>query len=650
MLRVIRDNIKYLSWVLWAVIIIFVLFAFVDFGAVSPTDGSAPTAVAARVGDQVVTMGEFEETYRNLEGQYRQAYGGQFTPELARQLQLPLQALNQAVNQRILLAEARRLGIEVTDRELQEAILEVPVFKDAQGRFVGEEKYREILQQNDFSLAEFEQNVRQELLIRKLQDALLASVYVTEQEVERAYRDQVEKAKIRYVELPRGRFLEDGQVPQGELEAHYRAHREQYRQPEQREASYLLVDPAKLADQVQIGDEALRAYYEEHRDEFTHEEQVQARHVLVMVNDQHTEEEARRLIEQAKARIAGGEDFAAVAREVSEDTGSKERGGDLGYFGRGAMVPAFEEAAFGASEGELVGPIQSSFGFHLIQVTDRRSGGTTPFEEVRDPIRARLAVEKAAGLAEQRARELSQRLKKQKPQNAQALEAVAKETPGVTVEATGKFGRQQPLPGVGFAGSFHETAFGLEEKQVSDPVQLPGGWAVLYLDKVHEPRVPELSEVDTRVRQEVLRQKRQQMALERLEQAKQELQAGKPLEQVAADLGLAVQETPEFGAEGAIPGLGVSPELSRAALSLQAGQAGGPVATANGAVLFEVAERKEWEPAEFAKQKEPTRDLLRGERVQRLLQALIAERRRELDVTFSPEVLESFGITQPLEG
>jgi peptidyl-prolyl cis-trans isomerase D len=650
MLKVIRDNLKYLSWVLWAVIVIFVLFAFVDFGSMNPAGENAPNAVAARVGDDVVTMGEFEQTYRNLENQYRQAYGGQFTPELARQMQLPLQALNQSVNQRILVAEARRLGLGATDREVQETILDLPVFQDDQGRFVGEEKYLDILRQNGLSVAEFEQEVRQEILLRKLQEAMLASVYVTDREIERAYRDQVEKAKIRYVELPRGGFLAEGEVPRAELEAHYQANRAQYRQPEQREASYLLVDPARLADQVEIGDEDLREYFEVHRDEFTHEEQVQARHILVMVNDQHTDEEARRLVEQAKGRIAGGEDFAAVAREVSEDTGSKARGGDLGFFGRGAMVPAFEEAAFGAQQGELVGPVQSSFGYHLIQVTDRRAGGTTPFAEVQDSIRSRIAQEKAGELAEKRARELAQRLQKQKPQNAQALEAAAGETPGATLETTGRFGRQQPLPGVGFAGSFHETAFGMEEKQVSDPVQLPGGWAVIYLDKVHEPSVPELSEVEPRVRQEVLRQKRQQMAVERLEQARKELQAGKAFDQVAADLGLAVQESQEFGAQGAIPGLGMNPELSRAALALKPGQAGGPVATANGAVLFEVTERKEWEPAEFAKNKAQTRDTLRGQRLQQNLQSLLSERRRELDVTFSPEVLESFGITQPVEG
>ena len=144
MLKVFRDNLKYLSWVLWLVIGVFVLFVFVDFGSTVPGP-APPTEVAASVGGDDISYGELQRAYRQTEEAYRQAYGAQFTPELARQLQLPLQVLEQLVRQRLLLEEADRMGLRVSDAELQKTVLRVPVFQDASGNFVGGEQYRQII-------------------------------------------------------------------------------------------------------------------------------------------------------------------------------------------------------------------------------------------------------------------------------------------------------------------------------------------------------------------------------------------------------------------------------------------------------------------------------------------------------------------------
>ena len=127
MLKVFRDNLKYLSWVLWLVVAVFILFVFVDFGGTIPGP-APPTEAAAVVGDDEISYGELQRAYRQTEASYRQAYGAQFTPELARQLQLPLQVLEQLVNQRILLDEAERMGLRVSDTELQKAVLQLPIF------------------------------------------------------------------------------------------------------------------------------------------------------------------------------------------------------------------------------------------------------------------------------------------------------------------------------------------------------------------------------------------------------------------------------------------------------------------------------------------------------------------------------------------
>lgn len=653
MLKVFRDNLKNLAWILWVVIAVFVLTLAVDFGAGMGQQGAAGS-VAATVGDQTVTLDDFRRQYQQMETLYRQVYGEQFTPEIAQQLQLPMQALNQAVNQKILLAEAERLGLGVTDEELQARILEQGVFKDEQGRFVGQEKYEEILRANGYAPTTFEAEMRKDLLLQKLTDILRANVFVSDKEVERTYREQVERAKIRYLQLPRSQFAQAAaQIPPSEVSAWYEAHKDEYRLPEQREAAYLLVEPSRLTDQVKVADKELRDYYESHKDEFSQQEQVRARHILVKVDDQTTDEQARQRIEAARQRIQGGADFAAVAGEVSEDTASKGTGGDLGFFGRGQMVPEFEEAAFNAETGKLVGPVKTSFGYHLMEVSEKRPGGAQPFEAAREQIRSRLAAEQVQKLAETRAREVADRLEKERAKNAQALETIAKQTPGATFGTTGKFSENGPVPNLGFAPAFNTAAFSLKKGEVSDPIQMPRGWAVLVLQEVYEPRVPPLNEVEDRARGAVAQQKLQKMVMDRLASARQEIAGGKTLDQVAAELGLTVQETPtEFGTQGAIPGIGYSPEVAKAALQLQPGQIGGPVADARGGVLFQVTARKGWNPKQFATEKEQTRTRLQQEKLQRYQASLIEQRRRELEVSFDRQLLQELGINpdQPQQG
>lgn len=649
MLKVFRDNLKNLAWILWVIIALFVLALAADFGT-GFGPGGGGQSVAARVGDETVSMQEFQRNYERLAGLYRQVYGEQLTPELERQMRLPMQALDQAINQKIMLTEARRLGLRVTDQELRQRILQESVFKDEQGRFVGEQRYVEILQANQLNPGTFEENLREELLLQKLADALRANLYVSDDEVQRAYREQVERAKIRYVQLPRDRFAAQVQVQPAELAAYFKAHQQEFRTPEQREAAYVLIDAAKLAGQAQIADAELRDWYNSHQQEFTQQEQVRARHILVKVDDQRPDAAARQRIEEAKRRLEGGADFAAVSNEFSDDTVSKANGGDLGYFGQGQMVPEFEAAAFGAQPGKLVGPVKTSFGYHLLEVTDKKAGGTRPFEQAKEQIRARLASERTQELAETRAKELAAKLSGDKPRDAAAVRAAVQGMPGATFGETGRVGAQDPIPNLGFNPAINTAAFSLKKGDVSQPVRVPQGWAVVYLKEIHTPRVPELKAVEDRVRAAAGRDKQQQLAVQRLEAVRRELAQGKTLEQAAAELGVEVKTTEEFGGQGTIPGLGYNPELTKAALASKVGQVGGPVADAQGALLFQVTERKGWDPKQYATNKDQTRQTLLQQRLTNLQSALVAERRRELGVEYDRQLLQEIGVTPPQEG
>ena len=640
MLKVFRENIKYLSWILWAVILVFVLFVFVDFGRVVPGQGGA--RAAATVGGEPITYNEYERAYQNLEERLRQLYGNQLTPEAEKQLGLDRQAIEQLISQKVLAREARRLGLVASDEELRKTILGISAFKDKDGRFIGTQAYENVLHAVHYpSVEDFEKELREEILVDKLNGVLSANIYLSDAAVEAAYRREVEKADIRFVQLPPRQPGLEVSVTPDEMKAYLEAHRDKFRLPEQRKVAYLAVDNVALRDQVQVPDADVEAYYKDHAEEFTQEEQVRARHILLQVNDKRSAAQARTEIEAIKKRIAGGEDFAAVAKEVSEDKASAVRGGDLGYFARGKMTPEFEQAAFDAQPGELVGPVVTPFGVHLLEVMDHRKGGLQPLDEVKNRIHSRLLVERTAQAAETRAGELASKLKKGGKVTADAMRAAADADPAVNFAETPPFGHDDVVPGVGRGGDFATTAFQLQPGTLSAPVKVPRGAALLLVEDILPPRDPQLADVEPKVRQAVEQEKRQQAAMDKLAAARTDVAAGrKTLDQVAAELGLTVEDSGEFGAGGAIKGIGFSPRIAEAALAMKEGEIGGPFGTARGAVLFQVAQRTGWDPATFKAEGDKTRTNLEHQQLNRLLSALIQQRRAELGVVYDPPLSE----------
>jgi peptidyl-prolyl cis-trans isomerase D len=654
MLKVFRENLKYLSWILWAVIAVFVLFVFVDFGSVVP-GLSNPKSSAVTVGGQEVTYGEYQRAYRNLEEQFRQIYGEQFTPEVSRQLGLDRQAIENLINQKVLIAEARRLGLSASDGELRELILTIPWLKDEQGRFIGGDGYERVVRELKFpSVEDFEATLRDEIVVEKLTQILSENVYLSDAEVEQSYRDQVEKASIRFVLLPSA----GPEAPAGleveatreELETYLGAHAERFRLPERRRIAYLLTDLGLIRGQVEVADAEVEAYYGEHPDEFTQEEQVRARHILLRVDDQRSKDEALVQIEALRRRIEGSETFAEVASAASDDTASAARGGDLGFFGRERMTPEFEQAAFDAEPGELVGPVETPFGVHLLEVTERRAAGRQPLDQVRVRIRNSLISERAQQLAVTKAGEIAAALGDEEQVTADALRTMAEADPALSFGETEPFGRDELVPAIGRSPELSAAVFELEPGAVTAPVRVPRGWMVATLEETLEPRDPALDEVEAEVRQAVEAEKRQQAAMDRLAAARADVaEGGKTFDQVAAELGLEVQESGEFGSGGAISGLGMAPRVAEAALAMDEGEVAGPFGISRGGVLFEVVSRTRFDPAAFAEAREDTRDRLESDELRRLLSSLVQQRRTELGVQYDRGLVETLDLagTEP---
>ncbi len=640
-LKWLRDNLKSLTWILWVVIFVFVALIFFGWGGINQQRQDTQDNVAATVGGEQVTYGEFAQQYRSLENFYRQTFGEQFNSELAKQLNLPVQALDQVINRKILLIEARKAGLRVSDQEVSQTILEYPIFKTEAGHFVGDQEYQRIIRRSlRQSVQEFEASVREELLLGKLNALLAKTAYVSDAEVEQAYRKDAEKAKIRFVHLPASEFIQQVTVEPAAVEAHFTAHRAEYEVPAQRVVQYIVVDAAEMRRQIDVPEADLKTYFDQHSDEFKVEEQVRARHILKRVTPDQPEAQAEAVLLAARKRIEAGEDFTALASQLSEDEGTASRGGDLGLFARGAMVKPFEDAAFAAPVGTLVGPIKTDFGYHLIRVEEHQTGGLEPFEKVRERIRARLLGERVDELAEAKIRDLAQRIEKDKLTSEEQLQKLAQEE-SLKLETTQPFGRNDVVPGIGRVQPFLKAAFELEAGKTSAPIKIPRGWAILALKETRAPRLPELSEVRTKVEADVKQERMKSASLLRLRELRQ---SNATLDAIAATLSLEVKDSEEFGRQGTIGILGRVPEVANAALSLEVGQLGGPFATTNGAVLFEVVERKKFDGAAFAAAKEQTRQRTESERLNQILASLIELRRKDLEPQYDPRLLKEFGI------
>ena len=644
MLQWLRDNLRSFAWTLWVVIIAFIVLYIPDF---LQRPDEVQQSSAARVGNYEIAFSEYERMYRGREAEYRQALGDNFSPEMVKQLGLERQVLSQLVNMKLLTREAELLGFEVSEDEIRELLLGMPELRDAEGKWIGEDQYRELLRSQRFGTpADFEQLIREDLLRAKLIATMQESIYVPEAEVERAYRREAERATVRYLQLTPSQFAGQVEVSPAELESHFEANREQYRRPEQRVLTTLLVDLARLRQQVEVDPADVRAYYDGNTDEFTQQEQVRARHILLNVTDSRDEDTTRAAVEEIRRRIAAGEDFGALARELSEDPQSQNRGGELGFFGRGSKPPAFEEAAFGAAEGDIVGPVRNELvtgvGFHLIEILSRREGGLREFETVQRSIESRLRNEAAQVQAETRAGELATSLRG----GGATPESIAEAAEEVELQTTTPFGQQDLVPGYGRVPGLTEAAWQAAVGDITEPIKVPRGWVIARLDEVLAPAVPELSTIEAEVQRATAEEKQRELAQTRAAEARSEIEAGRPFGEVANELGLEITSSDEFGHGGVVTGLGVSTGVTEAALKMTTGAVGGPVTTPQGIVLFEVTDRKTFDPEAYQEAKEDTRGRLESEQLTRLQQAIISQRLLEADlVEYNGQLAAELGLT-----
>ena len=566
----------------------------------------------ARVGSAEISPMELREAlFRFLRGS-----NVPYDRKLLRQLRIEQQILNQLISREIVLQQGRRLGVDATSEEIQEKILTVPAFLEEGNFFL--QRYKAILRQNGLTVEQFEESIRYEIMQEKLRGLVTEYVNVSDWEAEEDYRLRNEKARIRYAVVDPTSFEDLEFIALKEVQAHYEENKSSYRLPEQRQIEYLLADIGRLRATFEPTAEEMQDYYRDNRSEFQVQEQVQASHILFKTAGESPEsvqkirQKAEKVLEEAKA----GKDFARLAQRHSED-GSAANGGDLGFFGRGRMVPEFERAAFGLDKGEISNLVTTQFGFHIIKVLEKQVARTQAFEEVESLIKSFITSEKA----ESAARDLADKAYRQ-TRNERSFEDIAKELNLVT-ETSPFFSPGAAIPGIGNAPDLSTRVFSMTEGAVSAPQRVPNGFVLARLVQVKPSQVPEFEEVRQRVQRDVRTRKGDAEARSKAEDLVKKVRAGRKLSSAARRDRIEVKLSDPFSRNGSISDLGASTPLDEFAFSAKEGEVSEPIQVGRRLVVAVLTERQDIDPKRFAAEKEEIRNRLLTRKRQTVFDAFL---------------------------
>ncbi|MEO7193033.1 MAG: peptidyl-prolyl cis-trans isomerase [Vicinamibacterales bacterium] len=629
MLDRMRRHKSWLKWSLGAVVVTFVLLyvpQFMNQGGA----GAAPNDVVATVNGRKVTANVFQRAYNQQLSQIRSSYGD-VNDDMLRQLQLGPRLIQQLVNQEAVIAEADRLGVTVSDGELRERLVRLPPFQE-NGQFVGEQKYRLMLDSSrpPVKPAEFEQELRQSIMAEKLQAAVTGWIRVTDADIEQEYRKRNEKVRLDLAVVNANQFRSGVTATDADVTAEFSAHPDTYKTPEKRRVKYLSIDASTLRDKVTVTPQEVEERYRQNVQTYSTPEQVRASHILFKTEGKD-EAAVRKLAETVLAKVKAGGDFAALAKQYSEDD-SKASGGDLDFFAKGRMIPEFEQTAWGMKIGETSGLVKSQFGFHIIKVTDKRAAATKTLDEVRPQIEQQVKTEKATNEASRIADEVAGQIKA--PAD---LDKVATAR-GWTVGDSGLFSRDEPLAGLGFADAVKSEAFRLDKDKVSGQIRTTQGYAFIAVTEIAPPGVPKLDDVKDKVRDAVVMKKAVDLAQNK---AAAISQAGANFAAAAKAAGVTVKSTDLTTRGAALPEVGVNEAVDAVAFSLKPNETSKPIATESAVVVVHLRERKDIDPAALEGERETLRTQLTQERRSEFFSAYMTKAMKNMDVKYNNETVKT---------
>jgi len=404
MLQIIRDRAQgVFAWIIVGMISI----PFALWGINSYFGGGGDDSIAEVDGAKISSR-QLQSAYQQQRDRLQQMFGGKLPENLFSEETMRRQVLEQLVEKELLIKAAADNGMRVGDKQLRELITGIEAFQ-RDGKF-DSAQYERVLAKQGMSPRLFEQRVRRDLIANQLSDAMVASEFTLESEVNAQLALQQQQRDIGYMVIPVSQFEPGIDISGEESRAYYESNSARYMQPEQVKVDYLELDAAAIAAGIAIDETELQQRYEAQKLNYRTAEERQASHILIQVADGAPEQEVSAAQSKAEAllqRLNAGEEFATIAKAESQDPGSARNGGDLGFFGRGVMDQAFEAATFALQPGEMSDLVRSAFGFHIIKLVAVKGGETKPYAQVAAQLKGEMQQERAMEIFHDRAEQLA---------------------------------------------------------------------------------------------------------------------------------------------------------------------------------------------------------------------------------------------------
>ncbi|HPX49762.1 MAG: hypothetical protein GXY28_03195 [Bacteriovoracaceae bacterium] len=464
----------------------------------------------AKIDRYIITQQQFAKAYSDALRLYQARLGDAFTPEVLAQLDLKKTVLDQMINDYIVNDEARKLGVSVSDEELQEAIRTFPAFQQ-NGQF-SLDSYKRLLQYQRMTPAEFEEQQRKAFFQQRVYSMITENIIVSPQEVEAYYQYQNDSFNLHYLSVDAQSFSKDAVVGDEEAAAYYETNKERYKIAPRIVLTAVLFPVERYFDEAAVSVDEARDYYDSHRQEFAEEAKIHGRHILIRVPqdaDQTTIDKKRAAAQKIYDQVKAGGNFAELAKKYSEDPGTSAAGGDIGTVPQSSLPASMAEAFSGMKHGEVRGPVQTALGFHVLKLEKKSEAKQRSFEEVSASIVERMRHQRAKIIARDEAGNAHMELFEQ---GINDLAGYA-ESKGLETREIGPFAEGE---NIGIAGSeeFVRQAFTLPQGEIGAVVETDEGCIIYMVKEKIAARIPEFQEIRSRVVEDVLAQKSLEKAKE----------------------------------------------------------------------------------------------------------------------------------------
>jgi peptidyl-prolyl cis-trans isomerase D len=606
-----------------------------------PGVGSSDTfnkaGVIAKVNGEDITAQQVRETANQMAQQQAQQYGANASMLMNFLIQQSIpRAADQLIDREALLAEAQRMGLKATPQEVKDELQHgtyAQIFFPG-GTFIGQAEYEGFLQQHDMTPTIFETNVGKEIQIHKLQALITGSAAVSDAAVRTEFVKENTKVKFDYAVLKEDDIKKGLHPTDVELKAYYDSHQKSYANsvPEKRKIKYAVLDTAKVQSAVQVTRDDLQAYYNEHRDQYRVPEQIKVSHIWIKMPlpgadgkiDDKGVAEAQRRADDLLKQLKSGAKFEDVAKKYSEDTGSANVGGSLGWIGKSQMGADFEKAASSLAKGQVSGVVKTLDGFHIIRVDDRQDAHMKTLDEVKSAIEPIVKQQKAQEMAQKQAEEF---LALAKTEGLDAAAGAKK----LQVASPDFFGRRDVLPGLGPAPQLMDAVFAAEQKSPPGMAPTAQGYAVFELLAVRPPSTPSFEEIRTRVEEQFKNERANVLLSQKTQELSDRAKSEHDLKKAAKELGATVKTSDFVLPDGQVPDIGSMSGQAEVAFSMKPGEISGPISNGADGAVISLLEVQSPSDADFAAKRDSIRDLLLQSNQQELFEVFVTNLRAEME-------------------